>query len=77
VEAIPDHQPATMIINITAIGVDVGCHLGPQRRRQHLPSTVADDLIQHRRAGLVGDRTFLDYFEHEGVPSRTSALTPV
>jgi hypothetical protein len=50
-----------MIINITAIGVDVGCHLGPQHRRQHLPSTVADDLIHHRRAGLVGDRTFLDY----------------
>ena len=76
-EAVADHQPAAIGVDLATVRLDIGGDLGLQRRRQHLPGAVADDLIEHRRAGLVGLRTFLDYFEHEGVPSRTSASTPV
>ena len=76
-ETVAHHQPAPVAVHLTTMSGDIGDDLGLQRRRQHLPGAVADDLIQHRRAGPVGLRTFLDYFEHEGVPSRTSASTPV
>ena len=75
--AVAHHQPAPIGVDLTTVGVDERSHLSLQRRRQHLPRAVADNRIQQRRAGLVGLRTFLDYFEHEGVPSRTSASTPV
>ena len=40
--------------------------LGLQRRRQHLPGTVADDLIKQRPTGrLVGRLDVVDYLEHE------------
>ena len=54
---VADDQPATVGVNLATMDVDVGGHLGLQRRRQHLPGTVADNLIEHRRAGLVGVET--------------------
>ena len=52
-------------------------HLSPQRRRQHLLRTIPDNLIQQRPARRVGLGRVLNYLEHEGVPFRTSAPTPV
>jgi hypothetical protein len=76
-EAVPHHQPATLNVHLATMSIYIRGDLGPQRRRQHLPGTIADNLIQHQRAGLVGPHTFLDYLEHQGVPSRTSEPTPV
>ena len=46
--AVADHQPATVLVDLVGVSVDVGGDLGLQRRGQHLPGTVADDLIEQR-----------------------------
>jgi hypothetical protein len=53
VVAIADHQAPSVLVDLTGMGVDVGGHLGLQRRREHLPSTVVDDLIEQRPTGTV------------------------
>jgi len=53
-EAVADHQPVALVVKLAAMGLHIGRHLAQQRRRQHLPSTVSAELIQHRPAGLVG-----------------------
>jgi hypothetical protein len=53
-EAMADHQPAPIAIHLTRMRLDVSRDLGQQRRRQHLPGTVADNLIEQRRADRVG-----------------------
>jgi hypothetical protein len=54
-----------MIIDLATVRLDIGGDLGTQRRRQHLPGSVTDNLIQQRHA-IVGLRIFLDYREHRG-----------
>ena len=79
VGAVADHQPATALIELTGVGIDVGGHLSLQRRGQHLPGAVAHDLIQQRPTtavigvGLIG---VVNYGEH-GRTFPTSASTPV
>ena len=45
-KAVADHQPAALLVHLAAVSVDERRDLGLQRRRQHLPGAVADDLIQ-------------------------------
>jgi hypothetical protein len=57
--------------------LDVGGDLGLQRRSQHLPSTVAHDLInKHPPAGSLDASTSWTTLSMSA-PSRTSAPTPV
>ena len=44
VVAVADHQPSTNLIELRGVVLDTGSDLGLQRRCQHLPGTVADDL---------------------------------
>ncbi|WP_235633144.1 hypothetical protein [Mycolicibacterium fluoranthenivorans] len=46
--AVADHQTPAVLVELIAELVHVGSDLGGQRRREHLPSTVADDLIEQR-----------------------------
>ena len=46
VVAVADHQPSTNLIELRGVVLDTGRDLGLQRRCQHLPGTVADDLIE-------------------------------
>jgi hypothetical protein len=65
-EAITDHQPPTVLVELVLELLDVGGDLGLQRRGQHLPSTIAHDLIKKRPTGrLVGRLDVVDYLEHE------------
>ena len=41
-----DHQPSTILIELRGVVLDIDRDLGLQRRCQHLPGTVADDLIE-------------------------------
>jgi len=69
VVAVADHQPVTGLVDLTCVGVDVGGDFGLQRRREHRPGAVADQLVQQRpahpsRGVSVGPGLFLDYIEH-------------
>jgi hypothetical protein len=46
--AIADHQTPAVLIELITELVNVGSDLGGQRRREHLPSAVANDLIDKR-----------------------------
>ena len=62
--AVTHHQPTTIGIDLVSMILKVGGHLGLQRRRGHLPSAVAHNLVQHRRisrAGRVGAAIVIDY----------------
>jgi hypothetical protein len=47
------HQPPSVLIDRASMGVDVGGDLGPQRRREHLPGAIADDLIEQRSTTTI------------------------
>jgi len=69
VVAVADHQPTTLLVNPLAKRLDMSGDLGLHRRRQHLPSTLASELVEQRAADsrggvLVGLGLFLDYLEH-------------
>ncbi len=68
VVAVADHQPPAVLVDLVGVRLDVGRDLRLQRRRQHPPRPVADDLIQQRRARhlgrVVAPRPRLDYLEH-------------
>jgi hypothetical protein len=57
------------------MGVDVGRHLRLQGDREHLPRSLAHDLIEHRTARLAGLGLVVDYLEH-GRTFATGAPTP-
>src|ERR1700716_2317215 len=57
------------------MGVDVGRHLRLRGDREHLPRSLAHDLIEHRTARLVGPGLVVDYVEH-GRTFPTGAPTP-
>ncbi len=55
------------LVDLTQVGVDVGNHLGVQRRREHRPRTITDDLVEQRPARsavLTGRIRVMDYLEH-------------
>ena len=64
---VADNQPVTVLIDLMGVGVDVGGHLSLQRCGQHLPGTVADDLIQQPATAttvvLVGAIRIVNYRE--------------
>ena len=69
VVAVADHQPVAVLVDLTGVSLDVRGDLGLQRRREHLPCTVADDLVEQRpadrrRGVLVGLVLLVDYLEH-------------
>ncbi len=66
---VADHQPVTILIDLLGMGVDVGRHLRLQGDREHLPRSLAHDLIEHRTTRLVGLGLVVDYLSM-GVPSR-------
>jgi hypothetical protein len=45
VVTVAHHQPVAVAVDLVSVGVDVVGHLSLQGRSQHLPGTVADDLI--------------------------------
>jgi hypothetical protein len=45
---IAHHQTPAVLINLIGELLHIGAELGLQRRRQHLPRTVADDLVKQR-----------------------------
>jgi len=70
VVAVADHQPATVLVDLVGVCLDVGGDLGLQRRGQHLPGTAAHDFIEQRpthrgRSLCVGLGLFFYYLEHE------------
>ncbi len=56
----------TGLIDLLTVGGDVGGDLGLQRRREHRPGAVTDDLVEQRANGrvLVGPLGLVDYLEH-------------
>lgn len=42
---VADHQPTAVDVDLVTVAVDICGDLGLQRRREHLPGTVADNLI--------------------------------
>lgn len=66
--AVANHQPATLLVQLVRVRLDIGRDLGSQRGREHLPRAVAHDLIQQRPADNsrrdAGLRLLLDYREH-------------
>jgi ribosomal protein S18 acetylase RimI-like enzyme len=76
-EAITDHQPPTVLVELVLELLDVGGDLGLQRRGQHLPSTIAHDLIKKRPTGRLVGRLNSWTTLSMSAPSRTSAPTPV
>jgi hypothetical protein len=58
----------TRLVEPGGTRIDVGRDLSLQRRRQHRPGTVTDQLIQqrpvHRGRGVLLRRLLLDYVEH-------------
>ena len=52
---VADDQPPARLVDLVLECLDVGGDLGLQRRRQHLPGTVADDCGR-------GDATILAAF---------------
>ena len=82
VEAVADHQPTTLRVELVGMSVDVGGDLGQQRRRQHLPRPVASELVEQRpthsrRDVLLGLALLLDYLEHgRAFPNRRANAGP-
>ena len=72
------HQPPTHLVDLVGERLDVDSDLGLQSCRKHLPSAVADDLIQQRTTGrLVGRRSVVNYLEHGCTfPSRRANADP-
>src|SRR5664280_1110915 len=68
VVAVADHHPVPVRVDDVGELLDVRGHLGPQRRRQHLPGTVPDQLIQQRprRIGRRLLRSFLSNYREHG-----------
>jgi len=69
VEAVADHQSTPGLVDLMGERVDVRGDLGLQRRGQHRPRAVTDQLVKQRSADrsrcvLVGLGLFLDYLEH-------------
>ena len=65
--AVAHHQPVPVVVELIGVLGHIRGDLGLQRRGQHLPGTVADDLVQQRAPrGLVavGVLGVVNYGEH-------------
>jgi hypothetical protein len=72
------HQPIPVLVDQIGEPLDVGGDLRLQRGREHLPGSIANNLIQQRttRIALIGRIRVVNYREH-GRTFPTSASTPV
>src|SRR5512135_1524901 len=61
--SVADHQPVASLLALVSVRGDVRLDLGRQRRGQHPPGTLPDDLIQPRGQLLARSRV-LDYLQH-------------
>jgi hypothetical protein len=77
VVAITHHQPPPVGVELISELLDVGGHLGLQRRGQHSTRALAHDLVYRRprHTSLVGLGTTVDYLEH-GTYLPAGAPTP-
>ena len=68
VVAVADHQPPPVLVDLIGERLDVGADLGLQRRRQHLPGTIADNPIKQRPTRtarvFIGRFLIVNYREH-------------
>lgn len=67
VVAVTHHQAMTVLIELVSELGDIGRDLGLQSSGEHLPGTIADDLIEQRpgrTALIVGGGCVLNYREH-------------
>ena len=69
VGAVTDHQPVPVFVDLVGVQLDVGGHLGLQRRSEHPPGPLASQLVQHRpthprRGVLIGLVPVGDYRKH-------------
>ena len=67
--AVTDHQPVPVFVDLVGVQLDVGGHLGLQRRSEHPPGPLASQLVQHRpthprRGVLIGLVPVGDYRKH-------------
>nr|AIU93885.1 hypothetical protein LRS1606.451 [Rhodococcus sp. NS1] len=68
--AVAHHQSVAVVVDSTGMSGDIVGDLGLQGCGEHLPGTVADDLIEQRPActgrvaGLVRASAFVYYREH-------------
>jgi Protein phosphatase 2C len=54
--------------------LDIGGHLSVQRRRQYLPGTIANDLVEQRRANAGPDQSHgLSDHSREGAPTHAAS----
>jgi len=53
-------------VDLVGVSLHIGGDLGLQRRREHRPRAVTNDLVEQRRTGpvLVGPLGVVDYLEH-------------
>lgn len=80
-ETVADHQAPAVLVDLVVVGLDIGGDLGQQRRRQHLPCTVAGELVGQRptdrRHDVLGLALLVDYLEHgRTFPSRRANADP-
>ena len=72
------HQPIPVLVDLAGMSIDIGGHLGPQRRCEHCPCAVAHDLSSNDPPAVPFslDASASWTTLSMGVPSRTSAPTP-
>ena len=64
--AIAPHQPVTALVLFLRVGLDVGSDLGLQRRGEHAPSALEDQLVEIQRE-LRPCLLVNHYTQHRGV----------
>ena len=65
-----------VLVDLVDVRLDVGSNFSLQRRREHPPGAIADNLVQHRAARLRGWRllAFLRYHGYRRIlPTRVPA----
>jgi hypothetical protein len=48
VVTVADHQPPALLVDLVLVGVNMGGDLSLQRRREHPPGPLTDQLVQQR-----------------------------
>jgi hypothetical protein len=64
--AVAPHQPVTALVLFLRVGLDVGSDLGLQRRGEHAPSALEDQLVEIQRE-LRPCLLVNHYTQHRGV----------
>ena len=74
--SVAHHQPATVLVDLASMRLDIRRDLGAQGRREHRPRTLPNNLVDHRTVRRPVDSTRIllaDYREHRRTfPTRAS-----